>query len=216
MDKVVCIYRISHKLDYDNDNVYIGSTTDLNTRKLKHKYSCMNENNKDFHYKVYQYIRENGGFDNFQFIILRVCDNVDKKELFKLEQSFIDVYEPTLNTNNASQTKKEWCEKNKEKIKKHKKEYYEKNKEELKEKNREYREEHQEEIHQRRKEYHKNNKEKINQQKKVYREENREEINKRKLEVIHCECGKNSVLSSIARHRKSKHHQEYLKFNEEK
>ena len=111
MDKVACIYRISHKLDYDNDNVYIGSTVDLHKRKICHKSSCINEKSKDFHYKLYQYIRENGGFDNFQFTILRVCNNTDKKELFKLEQSFIDVYEPTLNINNALQTKKEWRKK---------------------------------------------------------------------------------------------------------
>jgi len=154
MDKVSCIYRISHKLDYENENVYIGSTSNLHKRKITHKSNCINEKSKDFHYKVYQYIRENGGFDNFQFIILRVCDNVDKKELIKLEQSFIDVYEPTLNSQSASQTKKE------------------------------------------------------------YREINREEINQKRRQVIECVCGKNSVHSSIARHRKSKHHQEYLKFNE--
>jgi hypothetical protein len=108
MDKVSCIYRISHKLDYDNDNVYIGSTTDLHKRKLKHKTSCISEKNKKFHYKLYQYVRENGGFDNFRFTILRVCNDVDKMERFKLEQSFIDVYEPTLNIRSASQTQKEY------------------------------------------------------------------------------------------------------------
>ena len=154
MDKVSCIYRISHKLDYENENVYIGSTVDLYKRKREHKHSCINEKSKNYKFKLYQYIRENGGWDNFQFTILRVCNDADKKVLIKLEQSFIDVYEPTLNTNSASQTKYEWYE-----------------------------------IH-------------------------KERINKQKREVIECECGKFSVRASIARHRKTKHHQEYLKFNE--
>ena len=186
MDKVSCIYRISHKLDYDNENVYIGSTTNFHHRKVCHKHSCINEKTKKFNYKLYEYIRENGGFDNFQFTILRVCNDTDKKELFKLEQSFIDVYEPTLNARSASQTRNEWREKNKEKIQTQNKVWCEKNKEEIKEK------------------------------KKVYREENREEINKQRNQVIVCECGINSTRRNISTHRKTKIHQEYLKFNEEK
>ena len=154
MDKVVCIYRISHKLDYENENVYIGSTRDFHHRKICHKYSCINEKCKKFNYKLYEYIRANGGWDYFEFTILRVCNDDDKTERLKLEQSFIDVYEPTLNINSASRTKKE------------------------------------------------------------YHQKNKEELNKQKREVIECECGINSTRTSIARHRKTKHHQEYLKFNE--
>ncbi len=184
MDRVSCIYRISHKLDYENNNVYIGSTIDLHKRKICHKSTCITETNKSYHSNPYEYIRANGGFDNFQFTILRVCDNVDKKELIKLEQSFIDVYEPTLNSQSASQTKKEYREKNKEKIQNQKKVYQQEHKEEIKEK------------------------------KRLHHQEHREEISKRRCEVIECECGKNSTHANIARHRKSKHHQEYLKFNE--
>ena len=171
MDKVSCIYRISHKLDFENNNVYIGSTSNLNTRKRLHKSSCINENDRSYHLKLYEYIRKNDGLDNFEFTILRVCNDTDKKERLKLEQSFIDVYQPTLNTNSASQTPDE---------------YYEKNKEEILKKQ------------------------------KGYREEHKEEISKRRGEVIECECGKNITRSNISTHRKTKHHQEYLKFNEEK
>jgi hypothetical protein len=186
MDKVVCIYRISHKLDYENENVYIGSTVDLHKRKICHKSTCITETNKSYHSKPYEYIRENGGFENFQFTILRVCNDADKTELFKLEQSFIDVYEPTLNTRSASQTKDEWREKNKEKIQNQKKVWQQEHKQEIK------------------------------QKKEVYYQEHREEINKQRNQVIVCECGINSTRRNISTHRKTKHHQEYLKFNKEK
>ena len=37
------IYKLVHKEDYDNANIYIGSTTDFIRRKNKHKSSCNNE-----------------------------------------------------------------------------------------------------------------------------------------------------------------------------
>ena len=216
MDKVSCIYRISHKLDYDNENVYIGSTTDLHKRKQKHKHSCISETSISYNFKLYQYIRANGGWDNFQFTILRVCNDADKMERLKLEQSFIDVYEPTLNTNSASQTKDEWYEKNKEKMKIKGVEYRIENREEILKKKKEYHQEHKEEDNKRAREYYQKNKEERIKKSSQYQKEHREEINKKKARVIECECGKNTTQGHISRHQKSKHHQEYLKFNEEK
>ena len=216
MDKVACIYRISHKLDYDNNNVYIGSTTNLHRRKIQHKSTCISENDKAYHYKLYEYIRENGGWENFQFIILRVCEDANKKELIKLEQSFIDVYEPTLNTKSASHTKDEWYKKNKERIKIQRADYRIENREEIIKKKKEYYEKNKEEILKKQKGYQQEHKEECNRRSREYREIHKEELNKKYARVIECECGKNTTVGHLSRHRKSKRHQEYLKFNEEK
>ena len=56
-----CIYKIKHNEDYNDENIYIGSTCNLIRRRCYHKYCCNNENNKKYNYPLYQYIRENGG-----------------------------------------------------------------------------------------------------------------------------------------------------------
>tara|TARA_R110000796_G_scaffold233827_1_gene352420 strand:+ start:72 stop:590 length:519 start_codon:yes stop_codon:yes gene_type:complete len=129
MDKIACIYKIKHKLDCDDENIYIGSTYDLNDRISKHKSSCNNERDTNYNFKIYKYMRDNGGYDNFEYSILRLCEDEDKADRHKLEQSFIDVHRPTLNTKNAKGL-------NYEKMKKWKKEWYEANKDEINEKKR--------------------------------------------------------------------------------
>jgi group I intron endonuclease len=151
MDKVSCVYMIKHKLDTECEKIYIGSTCDFRKRIIQHKSICYNEKRANYNYKVYKYIRANGDWDNFEFIILEDCE-VEK--LKRLEQSYIDVIKPSLNMCNANgfdmkqyhkgyyqnntekinEYNKEYRENNKEKINEKSKEYYEKNKDKLKEK----------------------------------------------------------------------------------
>jgi len=138
MSKVSCVYCIKHKLDVEWENIYIGSTCNYKKRMLKHKSVCYNEKNSCYNLKIYQYIRANDGLDNFEYIILEEC--VDIEKLKRLEQSYMDVLKPTLNCCNANglnmenfkdyqkKYKKEYRENNKVKNKEYKKEYYEKNK----------------------------------------------------------------------------------------
>ena len=142
MTDVSCVYMIKHKLDEEWDNIYIGSTCNLRNRICIHNCDCYKETNKKYNYQVYKYIRSNGDFENFEFIILEECE-VEK--LKRLEQSYIDVYKPTLNMCNANgldkerykqyqkQYQKEYNKKyqqiHKEEIKKYKKEYQQKQKE---------------------------------------------------------------------------------------
>ena len=53
------IYKIIKNDDFENSNVYIGSTTDFIRRKSHHKWNCNNENRKEYNRKVYKIIREN-------------------------------------------------------------------------------------------------------------------------------------------------------------
>ena len=43
------------------DGLYVGSTTDFTKRKNSHKSNIYNEKRKDYNYKLYKTIRENGG-----------------------------------------------------------------------------------------------------------------------------------------------------------
>ena len=63
-----CVYRIEC-LDKNIKEFYIGSTKNLHKRSGLHKSTCYNINRPGYNYKVYQFIRENGGWDNWQIII---------------------------------------------------------------------------------------------------------------------------------------------------
>ncbi len=115
--KIVC-------LDPTITDVYVGSTTNLTVRKYGHKNSCSNVNSKKHNYYVYRFIRDNGGFDNWEFVVVRRYNNIKTKEaLLRKERKYVDKLKPTLNKFIPLQTYKEYYEKNKKTILEHKKEY---------------------------------------------------------------------------------------------
>ena len=62
-----CIYKIEH-ID-DETLLYVGHTTKFSKRKGEHKNRSNNENaNSTYNLKLYQMIRENGGFEMFKMI----------------------------------------------------------------------------------------------------------------------------------------------------
>ena len=202
---------IKHKLDAECENIYIGSTCDFRSRIRQHKSSCYNETKKTYNLKVYHYIRENGDWENFEFIILEECE---VQKLKKLEQSYFDGYKPKLNMFNANgvdkekrkEYNKEYYQNNTEKINEKNKEYRENNKEKINEKNKEYRENNKEKEKERKKIYDENNKEKIKERKKIYYEKNKQKFN----DKFNCECGGKFTMQNKLRHIKTKKHQNYL------
>ena len=52
------------------DAVYVGSTVNFSRRKSRHKDNCIHPANKKHHLKVYQKIREYGGWDNFTMTVI--------------------------------------------------------------------------------------------------------------------------------------------------
>lgn len=67
------IYKI-----WKDDLFYIGSTTHFTERKAKHKYSCNNKNAIGHNLRVYQTIRENGGWDEWNIMVIeeyKDCQN---------------------------------------------------------------------------------------------------------------------------------------------
>ena len=170
-----CIYKIKHNEDYDDENIYIGSTCDIIKRRNSHKTSCNNENNEKNNIPIYQYIRENGGWDAFVLIKIHDYKCNSKSELKIEERRMIDLLKPKLNKQLPTRSQKEYYEANKEVLTEKKKEYYEANKQVLLEK------------------------------KKIYREENKEVLAEKKKQKCKCDiCGAESTKNNLPRHKRSK------------
>ena len=176
-----CVYKIICK-DPTITEFYIGSTKDLNTRG--HKSKCNNNKHNSYNIPLYQFIRCNGGFDNWKIVVLEETPNYDKPKRLLLEQSYKDKLKPELNSCNAfghdiekhKETDKKYLENNKDKIKEKRKIYRETNKVKIKE---------------------------YNQQNKLT-----QNILKKKWanKIINCPiCNETMIQSSLSRHKKRKH-----------
>jgi predicted GIY-YIG superfamily endonuclease len=113
------IYKLVHKEDYDNENIYIGSTTDFVKRKNSHKSCCNSENNKEHNNKKYQYIRNNGGWNEWNMIEIEKYNCNDGNEARAREEYWRCYFNSQLNMVRAYRTeeqKKEYYEQNKDKI----------------------------------------------------------------------------------------------------
>jgi hypothetical protein len=176
------IYKISCK-DPEITDCYVGSTTDHNSRKSAHKSNCNNKNCKLYNYPVYRYIRDNGGWENWEFVLLQDYPCRNKKQLNIRERYWFEKLGAKLNSCYPDRGKKEYN-----------KEYREKNKQKLKE--------------QRKKRYEENKEEFLEKDKKYY-EENKEKISERRKEKIECPCGSIFRKDSLAKHKKSQKHQNW-------
>jgi hypothetical protein len=58
------IYPKNKELNY----CYIGHTNDFNSRKRQHKLISTSEQNNKLHFKIYQTIIENGGWNEWEMI----------------------------------------------------------------------------------------------------------------------------------------------------
>tara|TARA_R110002073_G_C9286500_1_gene565644 strand:+ start:293 stop:841 length:549 start_codon:yes stop_codon:yes gene_type:complete len=135
------IYKLCCK-DVNVKEIYVGSSTNMKQRKNGHKNTCNNITYQRHNLKVYQYIRENGGWSNWSMIWIKDYPCNSRRELEAEEDKIMRELNATLNTNDPVRNKekrKEWCkeynkkwrEKNKEILKQKKQVYVNKNKEEL-------------------------------------------------------------------------------------
>lgn len=198
------IYEIRCKDDTISDS-YIGSTCNFKRRKTQHRISCNNPNNKNYNSRTYIFMRENGGFNNFEFHILEELEYENRIELLKRERYWIEIKKSSLNILLPSRTQKEYGKQWRENNKDYQNEYYENNKDKLNEKMKEWRE---------------NNKDKLKEYKKEYNENNKEKINEKQKEKIQCDlCGSIITRVNLSRHKKSIKCQEHkniilLNYNE--
>lgn len=130
------IYKLCCK-DPEITAIYVGSTINLKNRKNRHKQCCVNLNKK-YDYFVYQFIRENGGWENWDVILIEKYPCDTKIELHQRERFWIEKLTASLNKQIPTQTDHEYYEKNKEERLAQKKTHYEANKEIILVRQREY------------------------------------------------------------------------------
>ena len=194
------IYKLLRKDDFDNLNIYIGSTCNFRNRKCRHKFNTISEKSKNYYMDLYTYIRNNGGFDEWTMIQIENFKCNTKKELEARERYWVELLKPKLNSRVPNRTLKECKIDNIERYKEYDKKYYEEHKEQKKEYAKKYNEE---------------NKEVITKRKQKYIENNREEINRRKREQaavkVTCECGCIVRTDNLTNHKKTQKHFDILK-----
>jgi len=224
-----------YKLCCNDTNIkeeYVGSTTDFTERKRCHKKNCNNPNSKEYNYNVYQFIRENGGFENWSMVLVEKYPCNDILELKSRERHFIELLETRLNSQIPMRTDKEYRDANKDKSKN----YYEENKESIKERKKQHRinnldkykerdkqyrlnnpekikeysknyyEENKEDQQNKNKVYYENNANKIKEHKKEYRKNNANKLIEERKEKVVCECGCEMSRCSLPAHRKTTKH----------
>jgi len=183
---------------------YVGMTTDFTNRKRNHKNSCNNVNNNRHNLKVYQIIRLNGGWDNWNMLIIEQypCNNdiearLKEREWYEKLNANLNSIRPLATKEEHKEQQKEYTENHKEQMKEYRdeynethkeeskaqhKEYYETHKEEIKAQCKEYQEAHKDEVNAKRKEYREAHKDEVNAKQKLYRETHKDEVNaKQKL-----------------------------------
>jgi hypothetical protein len=184
--------------DLNVKDIYVGSTTDFTKRKNKHK-SCCDTNSS---YKIYEIIRDNGGWKNWTMLEIEKFSCKDGNESRTRERYWLEQLQATLNTilpiateEDTEESRKKYLEKykaehvkeikqyhannyieNKEQIDARNKKYREENKEKEKLRRAKYNAEHAEEIKQKRAEYYIKNKERINAREKEYREKKKNDM----------------------------------------
>lgn len=183
------IYPKKKELNY----CYIGHTNDFNSRKRQHKLISTSEQHNKLHFKIYQTIRQNGGWDEWEMIEIEKINGKNKLEARMREQELIKEHNANLNSLSAYITEGEraaikkaitekYREENKELLKEQTKKYKQEHKEIIAEQMKKYRAENKEKIREKTKEYKENNKEKFEEWDKAWREKNKEILKeKRKI-----------------------------------
>ena len=108
------IYKLKRNDDYDDTNIYIGSTSNFKNRKYQHKECCNNHKSSHYNNKIYEFIRDNGNWDNWVMIAIEEYPCNSKKELEIRERFHIDRLKSKLNSYIPGRTKKEYRENNRE------------------------------------------------------------------------------------------------------
>ena len=162
---------------------YNGSTCSLKDRKSVHKKRCNNPNSKDHNLKVYRFIRDNGGWDNWTFIQLEESPCKSKQELLTRERYWFDLLKPSLNSYSPMTTAEE------------QKEYLAK-----------YKTNHMEERKKYADKYNANHIE----ERKEYYATNQDLILEKKKEKTTCECGSVINKCHLNRHQKTNKHLSFM------
>ena len=108
-DKKKCVYKIVCK-DKEITEFYIGSSIYFDRRKYEHKCDSNNLNSSHYCLPLYMFINVNGGFENWEIVLIKEYKFITKKELEMNEQYYIELLKPNLNSKSAKsiKTKKDY------------------------------------------------------------------------------------------------------------
>lgn len=107
---IYSMYRIFHP---DKTECYIGSTYTFTDRKRSHKLNCNNPTYRAYTYQLYQFIRDNGGWDEWKMEEIEKfqCSSPDplvyRPEKLTREKELTRQYNATLNTISQIRTPEE-------------------------------------------------------------------------------------------------------------
>jgi hypothetical protein len=91
------IYKITCN-DESIIDLYVGHTTNFVQRKHAHKISCTNMKSPNYNCRLYNVIRNNGGWDNWKMEIINFFNFKDHYEARKKEQEYFILLKATLNS----------------------------------------------------------------------------------------------------------------------
>jgi hypothetical protein len=91
------VYKIFCK-DPNVKDLYVGYTTNFVQRKHAHKQNCTNSNSICYDLKLYNIIRDNGGWDNWSMEIVNFFNCKDSHEARKKEQEYFILLNATINS----------------------------------------------------------------------------------------------------------------------
>jgi len=209
------IYKLTC-LDPNIKEIYVGSTTNFKQRKKAHK-----RDSKKLNQLKYKFIRDNGGWSNWDMIWIKdfPCNKV--QELKAEENKIMKELKAMLNSYNAigvdikkkKETIKKWIKNNPDKIKASRNKL--ENKIKKKKCNKEWDLKNKERNKIKKKEYYEKNKEYFKKQSKINHNKindiKKKEIQLKRGQKITCPCGSLIRLDSKSRHEKTKKHQTFLK-----
>ena len=91
------IYKITC-IDSSITDLYVGHTTNFVQRKHAHKQSCINKNLLSYKCKLYEVIRNNGGWNNWKMEIINFFNCKDHYEARQKEQEYFVSLNANLNS----------------------------------------------------------------------------------------------------------------------
>ena len=161
---------------------YVGHTTDFTKRKSHHKKTCNSQTDKHSSIYLYQFIRENGGWENWDMVEIerRCCENsldarrIEREYIEQLKSESNIVKRPTITKVERNETVYKWRDKNREEINENRKSNYQDNINGVKDKQKEWYLLNKEKAKQQNKTNYDNKKEAIIERNNKWKEENKD------------------------------------------
>ena len=98
------VYQIRDK---DENCLYVGSTINFHSRIIRHRHNADNLEVNIGSKKIYQKIRELGGFENVCCQVIQSFSNLNKQQLLEKEKEYINLLKPSCNMRKPFRTQEE-------------------------------------------------------------------------------------------------------------